>query len=143
MDCSLPGSSIHGIFQARELEWGAFAFSPSQCSHIQFSHLLDVELMLPTPDTSSLASEFLFCLTVSCLQLEWPSHKGIQVMSLLCSKPFHSSPSPLGESVESSSPGVEHYSHTQRKEQEKRKWSLSYPVRLESILPWPLVSSGI
>ena len=27
MDCSLPGSSIHGIFQARELEWGAIAFS--------------------------------------------------------------------------------------------------------------------
>ena len=27
MDCSLPGSSIHGIFQARVLEWGATAFS--------------------------------------------------------------------------------------------------------------------
>ena len=27
MDCSLPGSSIHGIFQARALEWGAIAFS--------------------------------------------------------------------------------------------------------------------
>ena len=27
MDCSLPGSSIHGIFQARILEWGATAFS--------------------------------------------------------------------------------------------------------------------
>ena len=23
MDCSLPGSSVHGIFQARVLEWGA------------------------------------------------------------------------------------------------------------------------
>ena len=29
MDCSLPGSSIHGIFQARVLEWGAIAFSVS------------------------------------------------------------------------------------------------------------------
>ena len=28
MDCSLPGSSIHGIFQARVLEWGAIAFLP-------------------------------------------------------------------------------------------------------------------
>ena len=28
-DCSLPGSSIHGIFQARVLEWGAIAFSLS------------------------------------------------------------------------------------------------------------------
>ena len=27
MDCSLPGSSIHGIFQAGVLEWGAIAFS--------------------------------------------------------------------------------------------------------------------
>ena len=27
MDCSLPGSSIHGMFQARVLEWGAIAFS--------------------------------------------------------------------------------------------------------------------
>ena len=27
MDCSLPGSSVHGIFQARILEWGAIAFS--------------------------------------------------------------------------------------------------------------------
>ena len=27
MDCSLPGSSVHRIFQARVLEWGAIAFS--------------------------------------------------------------------------------------------------------------------
>ena len=27
MDCSLRGSSVHGIFQARVLEWGAIAFS--------------------------------------------------------------------------------------------------------------------
>ena len=30
MDCSLPGSSIHGIFQARVLEWGAIAISPGR-----------------------------------------------------------------------------------------------------------------
>ena len=30
MDCSLPGSSAHGIFQARVLEWGAIAFSVLQ-----------------------------------------------------------------------------------------------------------------
>ena len=30
MDCSLPGSSIHGIFQAKVLEWGAIAF-PGIC----------------------------------------------------------------------------------------------------------------
>ena len=27
MDCHLPGCSVHGIFQARVLEWGAIAFS--------------------------------------------------------------------------------------------------------------------
>ena len=27
VDCSLPGSSVHGIFQAGVLEWGAIAFS--------------------------------------------------------------------------------------------------------------------
>ena len=32
MDCSLPGSSIHGISQARVLEWGAIAFS-ANCIH--------------------------------------------------------------------------------------------------------------
>ena len=34
MDCSLPVSSVHGIFQTRVLEWGAIAFSaipPRQC----------------------------------------------------------------------------------------------------------------
>ena len=32
MDCSLPGSSVHGIFQARVLEWGAIAFSVLVCA---------------------------------------------------------------------------------------------------------------
>ena len=31
MDCSLPGSSAHGIFQARVLEWGAITFSAIEC----------------------------------------------------------------------------------------------------------------
>jgi len=30
MDCSLPGSSVHGIFQARVLEWVAIAFSANE-----------------------------------------------------------------------------------------------------------------
>ena len=40
MDCSLTGSSIHGIFQARVLEWGAIAFSISDYSHEIKRHLL-------------------------------------------------------------------------------------------------------
>ena len=34
MDCSLPGSSVHGIFQAGVLEWGAIAFSKGNVSDI-------------------------------------------------------------------------------------------------------------
>ena len=30
MDCSPPGSSFHGIFQARVLKWGAIAFSGNE-----------------------------------------------------------------------------------------------------------------
>ena len=37
MDCSLPGSSVHGIFQARVLEWGAIAFSSVSCSAVSNS----------------------------------------------------------------------------------------------------------
>ena len=39
MDCSPPGSSIHGIFQARVLEWGAIAFS------VPYSNLLLIILL--------------------------------------------------------------------------------------------------
>ena len=35
VDCSLPGSSVHGIFQARVLEWGAIAFSILYTIYIQ------------------------------------------------------------------------------------------------------------
>ena len=35
MDCGLPGSSVHGIFQARVLEWGAIAFSVVLISMVQ------------------------------------------------------------------------------------------------------------
>ena len=38
MDCSLPGSSIHGLFQARVLEWGAIAFSKFCVTPVQFNH---------------------------------------------------------------------------------------------------------
>ena len=37
MDCSLPGSSAHEVFQARVLEWGAIAFS-SYRSYISFNN---------------------------------------------------------------------------------------------------------
>ena len=36
MDCSLPGSSTHGIFQARVLEWVAIAFSTAEQNLVFF-----------------------------------------------------------------------------------------------------------
>ena len=40
MDCSLPGSSVHGIFQARVLEWGAIAFSVNTAKMAILSKLI-------------------------------------------------------------------------------------------------------
>ena len=48
MDCSPPGSSIHGIFQARVLEWGAIAFSKRLNSgqEMGFGQEMDSELKI-------------------------------------------------------------------------------------------------
>ena len=43
-DCSLPGSSIHGIFQARVLEWVAIAFS-ALMFHIKYIYIYGVEIV--------------------------------------------------------------------------------------------------
>ena len=60
MDCSPPGSSVHGIFQARVLEWGAIAFSMAQ-------GLLEVK----SSATLSLvgSNQFLLCLPWLCHSL--------------------------------------------------------------------------
>ena len=44
MDCSLPGSSVHGIFQARVLEWVAIAFSMTNLDSILKSR--DITLLV-------------------------------------------------------------------------------------------------
>ena len=40
MDCSLPGSSVRGIFQARVLEWGAIAFSALVFTKMQIKYIV-------------------------------------------------------------------------------------------------------
>ena len=45
MDCSLPGSSVYGIFQAGVLEWGATAFS-NYCTVILLSYASKVMLKI-------------------------------------------------------------------------------------------------
>ena len=41
MDCSLPGSSVHRIFQARVLEWGAIAFS----EEMDYSYVIQMPMV--------------------------------------------------------------------------------------------------
>ena len=48
MDCSPPGSSAHGIFQARVLEWGAIAFSEPVLSFSNFPQQLSLKSRLNT-----------------------------------------------------------------------------------------------
>ena len=55
MDCSLPGSSVHGIFQARVLEWGAIAFSVIEATFMKLTKCY-IEQM---KSTQFLASESL------------------------------------------------------------------------------------
>ena len=49
MDCSPPGSSIHGIFQASVLEWGAIAFSGH--SNAIGQNFESIKLILMVKDT--------------------------------------------------------------------------------------------
>ena len=49
MDCSPPGASVHGIFQARVLEWGAIAFSKQEHRIVQFSSVPQSCLTLRDP----------------------------------------------------------------------------------------------
>ena len=51
MDCSLPGSSAHGIFQMRALEWGAIAFS----KHLIYVSVYSSWIKYPVPSWLSLS----------------------------------------------------------------------------------------
>ena len=55
MDCRQPGSSVHGIFQARVLEWGAIGLA-----EIKFiSHALEGKVLTTGPPGKSLLDDFL------------------------------------------------------------------------------------
>ena len=49
MDCSLPGSSVHGIFQARVLEWGAIAFSGKNVGKVKRREEMPVHMSYQPP----------------------------------------------------------------------------------------------
>jgi len=57
MDCNLSGFSIHGICQARVLEWVAIAFSKSFSSHSQNWSTLHRQMLQVLTDRSCLDGE--------------------------------------------------------------------------------------
>ena len=59
MDCSLPGSSVHGIFQERVLEWGAIAFSVPWPRYelVHFIHLFSHLLKMRKEVLSALSTQ--------------------------------------------------------------------------------------
>ena len=69
MDCSLPSSSVHGIFQARVLEWGAIAFSTYTHS-VQFSSVAQSCLTLFDTMDCSLPGSFVYGIFQARV-LEW------------------------------------------------------------------------
>ena len=111
MDCSLPGSSIHGIFQARVLEWGAFStfllyfisnklfrsvnspeylLNSDPCVHLSdtipyyaYHHLLPKPLQRPPNWPLCLLCPTLFIYLSSCLFLAAPWYMWDQQLSLL------------------------------------------------------------
>ena len=72
MDCSLPGSSNHGIFQARVLEWVAIAFS--HCNNqrqviIAIVQSLSLVRLFVTPWTEACQASLSFTISKSLLKL--------------------------------------------------------------------------
>ena len=53
-DCNLPGSSVHGIFRASVLEWGAIAFCVYMYMYTQTHHFVIVSLCVSPPNQNRL-----------------------------------------------------------------------------------------
>ena len=86
MDCSLPGSSIHGIFQARVLEWGAIAFSLITLSaSYEWNHTILILLWLVFFPLCIISSRFIHIVTCVriffCLSL---NNVSLHVHTIFC-----------------------------------------------------------
>ena len=79
MDCGPPGSSIHGIFQARVLEWGAIAFSmrwlwlPSNFSPSDKE--ITNKMRNPKGQRETKNNFYLFSVTITCKSKSIYNHK--------------------------------------------------------------------
>ena len=95
MDCSLPGSSIHGILQARVLEWGAIAFSVYTYypPHNQSQYSLDLSGSCPEGNRDEPQESGLLCVFVAS-------------QFLLTRLGVHRTHAPLGGCTAHSDPGA-------------------------------------
>ena len=80
MDCSLPGSSAHGIFQARVLEWVAVAFSST---YLKSSHFLSAQSW-NCGWNGQTCSESPFVLWVTCGWESFPFESESVSLSVVC-----------------------------------------------------------
>ena len=87
MDCSLPGSSVHGIFQATVLEWGAIAFSEGKATHSSILAWKIPWTVYPwghkesdTTEPLALSTENVSCLSVK-IQVEVKSLSRVQLFA--------------------------------------------------------------
>ena len=91
MDRSLPGSSIQGIFQARELEWGAIAFSYCGQKNIPFLLKLIYLVGFSIIRSENIPHDFL----PSSAWAEWScGHRGVIALGRRCVS-SHLIPSPI------------------------------------------------
>ena len=67
MDCSLPGSSVHGIFQARVVEWVAISFSKGDTPKIHFIPCYCFWRTLLHPPDSSFHGEGVTAVVISLI----------------------------------------------------------------------------
>ena len=81
MDCSPPGPSVHGIFQAKVLEWGAIAFSNHACLTLPFCYVTSIKLSWPFTINFSNASSI--CFLPKFFWVEVPTAIAMMVQGLL------------------------------------------------------------
>ena len=89
MDCSPPGSSVHGIFQARVLQWGAVAFSErlkmlTKNDHVMSTYFLlgTVSVVLYVCDPALCLHQYLKGLLLLCPCYRWGNEGPERLTSL-------------------------------------------------------------
>ena len=83
MDCSLPGSSIHGIFWARVLEWGAIAFSKRNLTVYPNFHSGSGVKLVPVSRYKGTMEDQISCSACAVSLLPWQSPHMIRSLRIL------------------------------------------------------------